>query len=27
MGIALAVAIVMMELGSRWGDWMAEIRR
>jgi hypothetical protein len=27
MGIALIVAIVMMELGSRWGDWMAEIRR
>ena len=27
MGIALLVAIVMTELGSRWGDWMRGIRR
>ena len=27
MGIALLVAIVMMELGSRWGEWMRHIRR
>jgi hypothetical protein len=27
MGIALIVAIIMMELGSRWGEWMRQIRR
>jgi hypothetical protein len=27
MGLALLVAITMMELGSRWGDWMRRIRR
>jgi hypothetical protein len=27
MGVALLVAIVMTELGSRWGEWMRQIRR
>ncbi len=27
MGIAVVAAIVMTELGSRWGDWMRRIRR
>ena len=27
MGIALLVAIVMTEIGSRWGEWMGRIRR
>ena len=27
MGIALLAAVVMIEIGSRWGDWMREIRR
>jgi hypothetical protein len=27
MGIALLVAILTIDLGSRWGDWMRQIRR
>jgi hypothetical protein len=27
MGIAVLVAIVMTELGTRWGEWMRQIRR
>jgi hypothetical protein len=27
MGIALVAAIVMTEIGSRWGEWMRQIRR
>jgi len=27
MGIALVTAIVMTELGTRWGEWMSHIRR
>ena len=27
MGIALLTAIVMTEIGSRWGEWMGQIRR
>lgn len=27
MGIALLVAIIMMQMGTRWGEWMREIRR
>ena len=27
MGIALLVAIITIDLGSRWGDWMRRIRR
>ena len=27
MGIALLVAVVMTEIGSRWGEWMRQIRR
>jgi hypothetical protein len=27
MGIALAAAIVMTEIGTRWGEWMRQIRR
>ena len=27
MGVALLVAIAMTELGSRWGEWMRQIRR
>jgi len=27
MGIALLTAIVMTEIGSRWGEWMGKIRR
>jgi hypothetical protein len=27
MGIALLVAVIMTELGSRWGEWMRQIRR
>jgi hypothetical protein len=27
MGIAVLVAFIMTELGSRWGEWMSEIRR
>jgi hypothetical protein len=27
MGIALLAAIVMTEIGTRWGDWMRQIRR
>jgi hypothetical protein len=27
MGIALLTAIVMTELGARWGEWMSHIRR
>ena len=27
MGIAVLVAIVMTELGARWGEWMRQIRR
>lgn len=27
MGIAVIVAIIMTELGSRWGEWMQRIRR
>ena len=27
MGIALLAAVVMTEIGSRWGEWMRQIRR
>ena len=27
MGIALVAAVVMTEIGSRWGEWMRQIRR
>ena len=27
MGIALLAAVVMTELGTRWGEWMRQIRR
>lgn len=27
MGIALLAAVIMTELGSRWGEWMRQIRR
>jgi hypothetical protein len=27
MGVALLAAVIMIEIGTRWGDWMREIRR
>jgi len=27
MGIAVLVAMVMTDLGTRWGEWMRQIRR
>ena len=27
IGIAVAAAIVMTEIGTRWGEWMRQIRR
>jgi hypothetical protein len=27
MGIAFVAAIIMTELGTRWGEWMRQIRR
>jgi hypothetical protein len=27
MGMALAAAVVMTEIGTRWGEWMGQIRR
>jgi len=27
MGVALLTAAIMTELGSRWGEWMRQIRR
>ena len=27
MGVAVLTAIFMTEIGTRWGEWMAQIRR